>query len=60
MVCGIIGFVVAGLILGIIAITQGTKAKNLGYVGGKATVGIVLGIIDIVAWAIIMIFMFSV
>ena len=42
-----------------IAITQGRKAKRLGYVGAKATVGIVLGVIDIVAWAIIVILMFN-
>jgi hypothetical protein len=47
LVCGIIGLFVAGLSLGIIAIVQGNKAKKLGYTGGKATAGIVLGIIDI-------------
>ena len=58
MVCGIIGLFVAGLILGIVALVQGNKAKKMGYVGGKATAGIVLGIIDIAAWAIILIAMF--
>ena len=53
LVCGIIGFFIAGLILGIIAIAQGNKAKRLGYIGGKATAGIVLGVIDIIAWAFI-------
>ena len=48
LVCGIVGLLVAGIILGIIAIAQGNKAKQLGYQGGKATAGIVLGIIDIV------------
>ena len=48
LVCGIVGLFVAGIILGIIAIAQGNKAKQLGYQGGKATAGIVLGIIDIV------------
>ena len=48
LVCGIVGLFVAGIILGIVAIAQGNKAKQLGYQGGKATAGIVLGIIDIV------------
>ena len=55
LVCGIIGFFIAGLILGIVAIVQGNKAKRLGYPGGKATVGVVLGVIDIIIWAIIMV-----
>ena len=54
LVCGIIGLFIFGLILGIIAIVQGSRAKKLGYPGGKATAGIVLGIIDIVAWALLM------
>jgi len=57
LACGIIGFIVAGLILGIIAIAQGNKAKRLGYVGGKATAGIILGVIDIVTWAFIIMLM---
>ena len=48
LVCGIVGLFLAGLILGIIAIVQGKNAKKLGYTGGKATAGIVLGIVDIV------------
>ena len=59
LVCGIIGFFIGGLILGIIAIVQGNKAKRLGYPGGRATVGLVLGIIDVIAWAIIVYVMFS-
>jgi uncharacterized transporter YbjL len=59
MICGIVGLVVAGLILGIIAIVQGNNAKKLGYTGGQATAGIVLGVIDIAAWAVILIVMFS-
>jgi hypothetical protein len=54
MVCGIVGLVVFGFILGIIAIVLGSIAKNEirrtgqgGY--GMATAGIVLGIIDIIA-----------
>jgi len=57
LACGIIGLIVAGLILGIIAIVQGNKAKRLGYAGGKATAGIIMGVIDIVAWALIIMLM---
>jgi len=55
LICGIIGFFFAGLILGIVSIVQGAKAKRLGYTGGKATAGIVLGIIDLAVWAILII-----
>jgi hypothetical protein len=53
MVCGIIGLFFFGLILGIVAIVQSNKAKKLGYVGGKATAGFILGVIGIIGWAII-------
>jgi len=55
LVCGIISLFFAGLILGIIAITQGRKAKRFGYMGGRATAGIVMGIIGIIGWVIIVI-----
>ena len=51
LVCGIIGLIVFGLILGIVAIVMSMNAKKQGYKGGKATAGLVLGIIDIVGWA---------
>ena len=50
LVCGIVGFFCCGMILGIIAIVQGRKAQSLGYTGGMATAGIVLGIIGLVVW----------
>jgi phage FluMu protein Com len=60
LVCGIFGFVCFGLILGIVAINLSRKAKeeiafSNGTVGGSgmATAGMVLGIIDIIAWAIL-------
>jgi len=59
LVCGIVGFFIGGLILGIIAVMQGNKARRFGYPGGKATVGIVLGAIDIIAWAILVFAMFG-
>ena len=55
LICGIIGLFAFGLIVGIFAVLQGRKAKSLGYTGVKATVGIVLGIIGIVGWAIFLI-----
>lgn len=59
LVCGIVGLFVAGIILGIVAIAQGNKAKQLGYQGGKATAGIVLGIIDIVLVVLLFIVRYS-
>ena len=53
LTCGIIGLFVAGIILGIVAVVQSNKAKNMGYIGGKATAGLVLGIIDIIFGAIV-------
>jgi len=58
LICGIVGLFIAGLILGVIAITQGAKAKAMGHTGGKATAGIVLGVIDIVGWIIIIMYLF--
>ena len=54
LVCGIISLFCAGFILGIIAIVQGNKAKKLGYSGGKATAGIVLGVIGLIGWALVL------
>lgn len=61
MVCGIIGIVVFGLILGIIAIALGSSAKRemaqdpWKYSNsGAATAGQVLGIIDVVAGVLIL------
>jgi hypothetical protein len=52
-VCGLVGLVVAGFILGVIAIVLGTMAKGeiqrTGQGGrGMATAAIVLGVIDII------------
>ena len=62
LVCGIVGFLICGLILGIAAINLGNKAKqeiraSNGQIGGggMATAGIVLGIIDLVLWALIIV-----
>ena len=59
LVCGIVGFFFAGLILGFIAVIQANSAKKQGYMGGKATAGFVLGVIDVIGWAILMIMLFS-
>ena len=60
--CGIIGLFICGLILGIVAITNGNKAiRALGqypqYVGprGKANAGRIMGWIGVVGWALILI-----
>ncbi len=56
LIMSIIGLFCFGIILGPIAISKGTKALNIiksdpGYTGkGKATAGIVIGIIDLVGW----------
>jgi hypothetical protein len=62
LVCGIAGFFLCGLILGIAAINLGNKAKkeidaSRGEIGGSglATAGIVLGVIDLVAWALLIV-----
>lgn len=59
LVCGIISLLFCGLIFGIIAISQASKAKrmiaeNPTYGGGgMATAGQVLGVIGLIGWAII-------
>jgi hypothetical protein len=62
LVCGIAGFFICGLILGLVAINKAKKAKDEiaasgGQIGGSglATTGMVLGIIDIIAWAFLIV-----
>lgn len=57
MVCGIISLLILGIVLGPIAIVLGFnargQARTLGHPPpGKATAGIVCGIIGLVGWAI--------
>ncbi len=65
LIMSIIGLFCFGIILGPIAISKGTKALNIikgdpGYTGkGKATAGIVIGIIDLVGWLLGIIIRFS-
>ncbi|MBI5486094.1 MAG: DUF4190 domain-containing protein [Deltaproteobacteria bacterium] len=60
LVTGIIGLLICGVILGIVAITQSRKASqaiaNDPSLGGQgmATAGMVLGIVALVFWAIIL------
>ena len=61
LVWGILGFFLCGLIFGIVAISNANKAKKLiqqqpdVYTGdGLATAGLVIGIIDLVAWGLIL------
>jgi hypothetical protein len=61
LVFGIVGLFICGLIFGALAISKSREAKNTiafnpRYGGsGLATAGFVLGVIDIIAWAIIII-----
>ena len=57
LVCGIIGLFICGIPLGITSIILAVMAKNAGNKSTKATVGLVLGIIDIVAMIIVQIFL---
>lgn len=65
LVWGIVGLFVCGLILGIIAINKSNEARKTiatspMYGGsGLATAGLVMGIIDIIAWAAILVFRIS-
>ena len=61
LVWGILGFFLCGIILGIVAISNANKAKKLiqqqpnVYTGdGLATAGLVIGIIDLVAWGLVL------
>ena len=53
IICGIIGLIVFGIPLGIVAIACGIPALSMGAQGGKA--GIIIGVIDIVLAIIILI-----
>ena len=63
MIFGIIGiffslFVMPGLIFGILAIVNANTCKKAGYTNGKATAGLVLGIIDLSLIALYYLFFF--
>ena len=47
---------IAGFIPGIVAISLGRKAKALGYTGGRATAGIILGIPAVILGAIAIVY----
>ena len=66
VVCGVIGFFVFGIILGCVAIGKANAAKKLiaehpgQYTGGgMATTGLVLGVIDLVGWAVTMVMLIA-
>ena len=48
LICGIVGLVFAGLPCGIVAIIFSRLAKKEGSADGKATAGLILGIVDII------------
>jgi hypothetical protein len=56
IICGVIGLIVFGIPLGIVALACGIPALAMGANGGKA--GIILGIVDIVL-AIVVLLLFS-
>ena len=47
LICGLVGLVIMGLPLGITAIVLSVLAKKEGSADGKATAGLILGIIDV-------------
>ncbi|HEY3481169.1 MAG TPA: DUF4190 domain-containing protein [Nocardioides sp.] len=55
LVCGIVGLLVCGLILGIVAVVLGRQAQSEGQRGGPAKAGEVLGYIDIALWVVVII-----
>ena len=57
LVCGIVSFFWAGIVLGILALIFGGVAKSKGYKGGMATAGIVLGIIGLALYIILFVFL---
>lgn len=66
LICGIIGLVICGIILGIISIVLGKQAmaeidSSGGAIGGRglALAGVILGVVDIVGFAIFMILRFA-
>lgn len=55
LVLGILGLFCCGWLFGIIAIVLSTQAKKAGNTSGKVTAGFILGIVDIVLWAILLV-----
>ena len=54
LVLGIVSIFCFAIITGTLAIVFSRMAKSKGYQGGMATAGMVLGIIGVVAWAIML------
>lgn len=59
MIFGIIGIFFAGIIFGILALVNANACKKAGYSNGKVTAGFVLGIIDLAALVIYILFAFA-
>jgi len=65
LVYGILGLIICGVVFGPLAISKANAAKRsiaenpIYGGGGMATAGMVLGIIDLIAWAIIVMFRLS-
>jgi hypothetical protein len=60
LVFGILGFFICGIIFGIVAISKANAAKRMIESdptyggGGLATAGMIMGVIDLIAWAILL------
>ncbi len=48
LVCGIVGLVLCGIVLGVVAIVLGRQAQREGRPGGMAKAGEILGYVDVV------------
>ena len=59
LVMGIISFFILPVITGLVAIITGAVAKSKGNTSGKSTAGIVCGVIGVVSYVIMMIFLQS-
>jgi len=57
LVCGILSFIVAAVILGTLGIVLGCVAKSKGCTKGTATAGIICGAIGLGLWLLMLIFM---
>lgn len=55
LICGILGLFIFGIILGPLALYFGYKAKSLDK--SQGTGGIILGIIDILLWVVVIVFL---
>ena len=48
LICGIVGLVLCGIVLGVVAVVLGRQAQREGRPGGMAKAGEILGYVDVV------------